>query len=455
MKKYILLISICVVVLGATVLTLFQERSLGATVLSVQQGGTGRATFASGQCLKGNGTGGILVGDCGGGATDQLGQIGDVSTSTLAYGHLLMFDGSNWQDTATSSLGITATIPTETYDVYGQATSSVNIHESAYNHSTFITAAGVPAAETDAAHDTCGEISGCVVGAITDGNTNWDNTYNLITLTNLSSTATGLTYTNTTGVFSLTSGYGIPKTASTTNWNNTYNTVAAGSSNWDTAYGWGNHASAGYLTSGGTLTSSNICQYDGSGIDCNLSADGSGDCGAGAVCTGGHTHSSYLTSVGVANMASADFGAFTCNGATCSLDTSYQPAEDTLTDIADGTINENLVNTANPWADNEVADDITASNYLALTVWFATTSAPQLTSLASLQTVGTITSGVWNGTRIDVSDYTNLAAGRSLTLSGDSVEADSELYTSSFEFTVASSTMATTTSVKSFKFLLR
>ena len=33
--------------------------------------------------------------------------------------------------------------------------------------------------------------------------------------------------------------------------------------------------------------------------------------------------------------------------------------EATLADIADGTIAENLVNTANPWADNEVADDIT------------------------------------------------------------------------------------------------
>lgn len=45
----------------------------------------------------------------------------------------------------------------------------------------------------------------------------------------------------------------------------------------------------------------------------------------------------------------------------------YQPLEATLTDIADGTITENLVNTANPWADNEVANDITASNYLPLT----------------------------------------------------------------------------------------
>lgn len=44
----------------------------------------------------------------------------------------------------------------------------------------------------------------------------------------------------------------------------------------------------------------------------------------------------------------------------------FQPLEATLTDIADGTIAEDLVNTANPWADNEVANDITASNYLPL-----------------------------------------------------------------------------------------
>jgi hypothetical protein len=38
----------------------------------------------------------------------------------------------------------------------------------------------------------------------------------------LSSTATGLTYTNTTGVFSLTAGYSIPTTASQTNWDTAY-----------------------------------------------------------------------------------------------------------------------------------------------------------------------------------------------------------------------------------------
>lgn len=43
-----------------------------------------------------------------------------------------------------------------------------------------------------------------------------------ISLASLSSTATGLTYTNTTGVFSLTTGYVIPTTSSATNWDTAY-----------------------------------------------------------------------------------------------------------------------------------------------------------------------------------------------------------------------------------------
>jgi hypothetical protein len=50
----------------------------------------------------------------------------------------------------------------------------------------------------------------------------------------VSETITGIDYTSGTGVFSITSGYGIPLTASTTQY-------------W-TAYGWGNHALGGYLT---------------------------------------------------------------------------------------------------------------------------------------------------------------------------------------------------------------
>jgi hypothetical protein len=45
------------------------------------------------------------------------------------------------------------------------------------------------------------------------------NPSNYIPLTALSSTATGLTYTNTTGVFSLTAGYAIPTTSNISAWN--------------------------------------------------------------------------------------------------------------------------------------------------------------------------------------------------------------------------------------------
>jgi len=74
------------------------------------------------------------------------------------------------------------------------------------------------AAGSGAYNDTTGIIT------IPTNNTQIINGSNYITLGSLSSTATGLTYTNTTGVFSLTSGYLIPTSAS---YNNT---------NWDIAY---------------------------------------------------------------------------------------------------------------------------------------------------------------------------------------------------------------------------
>jgi len=55
--------------------------------------------------------------------------------------------------------------------------------------------------------------------------------------------------------------------------------------------------------------------------------------------------------------------------------------------------------------------------------------ATDVATLSSLTSIGTIGTGVWNGTAIDIGTYTNLTAGRSLTLTGDDVLADSELYT--------------------------
>lgn len=60
---------------------------------------------------------------------------------------------------------------------------------------------------------------------------------------------------------------------------------------------------------------------------------------------------------------------------------------DTLKDSR-GTINTNFSNLN--------------TNKFELSDWYATTSAKHLTTLASLSTVGTITSGIWNGTAITV-----------------------------------------------------
>ena len=70
-----------------------------------------------------------------------------------------------------------------------------------------------------------------IVGALGYTPYNATNPSNYITLSSLSSSATGLTYTNTTGVFSLTSGYVIPTTTDETNWNSAYtNRITSASS---------------------------------------------------------------------------------------------------------------------------------------------------------------------------------------------------------------------------------
>lgn len=56
--------------------------------------------------------------------------------------------------------------------------------------------------------------------------------------TSISETILGIGYDSGTGIFSLDSGYTIPTTTR--------------ANNWDTAFGWGNHASQGYITDGNT-----------------------------------------------------------------------------------------------------------------------------------------------------------------------------------------------------------
>jgi hypothetical protein len=111
----------------------------------------------------------------------------------------------------------------------------------------------------------------------------------------------------------------------------------------------------------GTMTDGKLCGYTtvGTVIDCNNDPSA---LGADAVGTAELDDDANTPVAGYAVVVETGGASFDY----VDLSAVYQPLEATLTDIADGTIAENLVNTANPWADNEVADDITASSYLPL-----------------------------------------------------------------------------------------
>src|SRR3990167_6585578 len=104
-------------------------------------------------------------------------------------------------------------------------------------------------------------------------------------------------------------------------------------------------------------------------VNCNLDTDGDGDlvCGTDASGVGGGTIEIQNSGTDLGNFTSISFdaGHFTATDttgeATIKLDWgSGGPAS--LSEAE--TITGNWVNTANPWADNEVIDTLTASNYL-------------------------------------------------------------------------------------------
>jgi hypothetical protein len=177
----------------------------------------------------------------------------------------------------------------------GNSSITANYFTGSVNGGSFVKSGGTSSQflKADGSIDSSTYLTGITSGQVTTalGFTpyNATNPNNYIALTALSSTATGLTYTNTTGVFSLTSGYVIPTTTSATNW--------------DTAYGWGNHASAGYLTA-----SSAASTYQQSDADLTAIAAISGTSGLlkkTAADTWSLDTNTYLTSITSGNVTTA------------------------------------------------------------------------------------------------------------------------------------------------------
>ncbi|MDB5259073.1 MAG: hypothetical protein JWO73_281 [Candidatus Taylorbacteria bacterium] len=158
--------------------------NITAGILSIPYGGTGTSTApAFGQLLLGNANGGYdLV------STSSLGIVGagSVGTSTINFGttgQLAYYasDGTAVSGISTSSLGLTTS----------------NIAEGSNLYFTALRASTT---------------AGQVVAAATSTVRNF-----------ISSSASGLTYAPSTGIFSLTSGFNIPLSASSTEWASFFN----------------------------------------------------------------------------------------------------------------------------------------------------------------------------------------------------------------------------------------
>lgn len=204
--------------------------------------------------------------------------------------------------------------------------------------------------------------------------------------------------------FAYDTGYAAVLTASTTNWNAFYDTPSS------------------RITAGTGLSwSSNTLNLDN-----DFGAD-----------------------IGPTELTSTDFGDFTCNGTTCSLDsdtvatneidlsiaptwtgqhtftatTTFQApvvfesgsvsTSTILSDFGNMQFGSSTAETFN--IDFTTANQINFNSYSGATTWnfSGITLAP-----------ATITTATWNGAAIDISDYTNLVAGDALTLSGDTINFD-------------------------------
>ncbi|MDB5189452.1 MAG: uncharacterized protein JWL82_409, partial [Parcubacteria group bacterium] len=151
--------------------------SLGT--VGVANGGTGWAAIQAGTLLYGNGSGALAT----------------TTSGTNGYVLALVNGTPTWQATTTLS------------------TISGLLSLSSQVSGTLGVANGGTASTT---------LSGLLMGNGTSAVQTAIAGVNYLAPGSLSSTATGLTYTSGTGVFSLTAGYSIPLTASTTDWNTAY-----------------------------------------------------------------------------------------------------------------------------------------------------------------------------------------------------------------------------------------
>ncbi len=172
-----------------------------------------------------------------------------------------------------------------------------------------------------------------------------------IKLTDLSSSATGLTYTNTTGAFSLTSGYSIPTTTKQTQWDTSYTQTQqwnGGATNLVAATG---RTSLGATTVGGnmfTLTNPTAVTFPRFNLDNTVSAL---DAATFRTAIGAGTSSTTGTVTSIATTSPITGGTITGTGtiginATSANTASYVVQRDASGNFSAGTITAALTGNA-------------------------------------------------------------------------------------------------------------
>ena len=211
-----------------------------------------------------------------------------------------------------------------------------------------------------------------------------------ISVTQNAAGTAGLSYNNANGVFTYT-----PPDLSSFATTTALNTAVANSSNWDTAYGWGDHSTAGYLTSetshadvvvDGDFTTSGLMTSDGAGgysITTNNATNWNTAYG-----WGDHSAAGYLTS----ETSHADVvvdGDFTANGLL------KRTGAGTYTSVTDNSSNWD---TAYGWGDHSTEGYLTSETSHADVVVDGdfTTAGLMTTDGSGTYTVTTNNSTNWN-----------------------------------------------------------
>lgn len=267
----------------------------------------------------------------------------------------------------------------------------------------------------------------------------------------------------------------------------TYTTVTDNSSDWDTAFGWGDHRTQGYLTSspfgasiGPTeLRSTDFGDFTCNGTSCSLDATYltgnetitlSGDVtgsGATAITTAlaagsvSDNEIDYTTvtlndlTFDVGSVSKTEFGYL--NGVSSAIQTQLNSKFDALSDFT-GTLTDGRICTYDSSGGEIDCNTVAGGSGDNVSVDGGAVVDPDFVSTGDIDfvnTSNTITGDINTGavqdaeidysavtladftndagflTTVDISADTNLTAGRSLTLTGDSVAADAELYTDS------------------------